>query len=37
MARFRAANAAVEARLREKLPERIADIEAIYALAPLPE
>jgi hypothetical protein len=35
--RFRLVNTAVETRLRAKLSERIAEIDAIYALAPLPE
>jgi hypothetical protein len=35
--RFRLVNTAVETRLRAKLPERIAEIDAIYALAPLAE
>jgi hypothetical protein len=35
--RFRLVNTAVETRLRAKLSERIAEIDASYALAPLPE
>ncbi len=37
IARFREANAAVETRLRTKLPERMTEIDAIYDLALRPE
>jgi hypothetical protein len=33
IARFRAAHAPIEARLRQKLPERMVEIDAIYDLA----
>jgi hypothetical protein len=37
IARFRAANAAVETRLQMKLPVRMTEFDAIYDLALLPE
>ena len=37
IARFREANAAVETRLRQKLAERVVEIDAIYDLALRPE